>query len=348
MALVIGKKTTVFAINKKLPPVILFLTAAIIYIAFAAWLFWPHLSKFAGSQRIFLITPIISASGVFLLGRRYVNSFVACFFAGIVYGFGSFACAFYSGYHPFAALIYASLPWTLVPAVFLHKLLKPAEKTTNLLSALLSLLPFVFVIACFSLAAMPKYRLIPVPVGTLVTAKSFSALINPFFFPVDAFSVGFYHAPLGALAVGSVLFFRTRRSWIAVLFALAVFLSLCNKPALNVPPVFWLSFVVLICSLIIAEGFEAMVLAGKADANWLLLSAAALIFQAGLNFTLSKTLVFPLPVGLSAISIIAVLLIFFIARSGLAMHYLRMLALYSVALLDVAIVTKNIIDKIFS
>jgi hypothetical protein len=336
----------VFAINRKLPPSVLFFTAVILYAAFAALLFYPHSGKFAGTQRILLITPVVSAAGVFLLSRRYVNSFIASFFGGAIYGFGPFASAFYCGYHPFAALIYACLPWTFVPAVFLHKLSKTGEKSTNLLAAVLSLLPFIFVIGCFALAAMPKYRLIPIPIGTAVSAKNSSALITPLSFPADAFSVGFYHAPLGALAVGLILFFKTRRSWTAVLFALAVLLSL-YKPLLNVPPVFWLSFIVLICSVVIAEGLEAMVLAGKTDANWLLLSAAVLLFQAGVVFALGRTVVLPLSAALSAVAVIAVLLIFFIARSGLAMHYLRMLVLYISVFIDVVIVTRNMFDKIF-
>ena len=330
---------------RKLPPVILFVLAVVIYAAFAGWLFWPHLAKLAGLQRIFLITPVVSAAGVFILGRRYVNSFIARFFAGVIYGFGPFAAAFYC-YHPFAFCVYAVLPWTFIPAVFLYKLSKISEKTAGLLSAVLSLLPFVFVIACFTLAAMPKYRLVPVPIGTAVSAKSFTALVNPLSFPVDAFSVGFYHAPLGALAVGLILFFRTRRFWVAVLFALAVFLSL-HTPLLNVPPVFWVSFVVLICSLIIAEGFEAIVLAGKADANWLLLAAAALTFQAAMNSVFFRSPDILISVFLSAVSAAAVLFIFFIARNSLALHYVRMLALYSTALLDVVIITRNTLDTIF-
>ena len=343
----------VFAINKKLPPPVLFFAAVVIYAAFAAWLFWPHPGKFAGQQRIFLIIPVVSATGVFLLGRRYVNSFVACFFAGIIYGFGSFACAFYC-FHPFAALIYACLPWTFIPAVFLYKLSKTGKnkmlslsnQTIGLLAAVLSLLPFLFVFAAYYLAA--KFYLYPIPPQIIASAKSFTAIINPLSFPVDAFSVGFYHAPLGALAVGLILFFKTRRFWTAVLFALAVFLSF-YKPILNVPPVCWLSFVVLICSLIIAEGFEAMILAGKTDANWLLLSAAVLVLQAGVNFALGRILAFPLPLSaaLSAIAVIAVLFVFFTARTGLAMHFLRMAVLYISVFVDVIIVTRNMIDKIF-
>jgi hypothetical protein len=331
---------------KRISKISQFFLAVLIYASFAGWLFWPHLENFVGPQRVLLILGVISAAGVFILARRYVNSFVARFFAGIIYGFGTFACAFYTGFHPFAFCIYAALPWIFFPAVFLYELPKINQKLANFFSAVLSLLPFVFVIACFSLAAMPRFRLVPIPVGTAVSAENFTALVNPLSFPIDAFSVGFFHLPIGALTVGFVLFLRTRRSWTAVLFALAVFLSLC-QPILNVPPVVWFSFVVLICSIICAEGFEAMVLAGHADANWLLLSATAIIFQAALCSVLYSGANVLISSVLSGICLIAVLLTFFVARAGMAVHYVRMLALYTTALMDVVIVTRNIIDKIF-
>lgn len=336
----------VLAINKKLPPVVLFLFAAVIYAAFAAWLFLPlrpPLEKSADLLKflLFLIIPVISASGVFILAERYVNSFVACFLAGIIYGFGSFALAFYC-FHPFALCVYAALPWTFIPAVFLYKLSRKDDKITNLLAAALSLLPFLFVFAAYGLAA--KNFLYPIPADIIVSSKSFAAIINPFAFSIDAVSIGFFHAPFGALVVGLVLFFKTRRFWTAILLVLALFLAF-YKPVLNVPPVFWLSFVVLICSMIIAEGFEALTLAGKADANWLLLAAAALILQAGVIFALGRTVDYPLSVALSAIAVIAVLLVFFIARAGLAMHYLRMAVLYVSVLIDVLIISRDMITK---
>lgn len=332
----------VFAINKKLSSVTQLVVAVIIYIAFVGWLLGPHLDKFAGVQKILLITPIISAIGTFFLARRYVNSFVASFLGGIIYGFGSFTVAFYC-FHPFAFCVYAALPWTFIPAVFLYKLPKIGSNTANLLAAALSLIPFLFVFAVFWLAA--KFYLYPIPSEAIVSSKSFTAIITPLSSPADVFSLGFYHAPFGALLVGLVLFFKTRRFWTAVLLILAVLLAFYN-PLLNVPPVFWLSFVVLICSVIIAEGFEAMTLAGRTDANWLLLAAAALILQAGVTYALHRHIDYQLSSALSAVSVIAVLFVFFIARAGLAMHYLRMAVLYISVLVDILIVTRQMITKI--
>ncbi|MGA2915576.1 MAG: hypothetical protein ABSE89_06075 [Sedimentisphaerales bacterium] len=333
-----------FAINKKLSPVTQLVVAVIIYIAFAGWLMGPHLDKFAGVQKILLLTPIISATGAYMLARRYVNSFVASFLGGIIYGFGSFTVAFYC-FHPFAFCVYAALPWTFIPAVFLYKLPRFSSNTANLLAAVLSLVPFLFVFAVFWLAA--KFYLYPIPPETIVSSNSFAAIITPLLSSADVFSLGFYHASFGALLVGLVLFFKTRRFWTAVLLILAVLLAFYN-PLLNVPPVFWLSFIALICSLIIAEGFEAMTLAGKTDANWLLLAAAALILQAGVTYALHRPIDYQLSSALSAVSVIAVLFVFFIARAGLAMHYLRMAVLYISALVDILIVTREMITKVLS
>ncbi len=331
--------------SKKRPPVVLFVLAVIIYTAFTGWLFWAHLGKITQIQRLSLLTPIIAAAGAFLVSGRYVNSFIASFIAGLIYGFGAFASAFLC-YHPAAGLIYACLPWTFIPAAFLNKWIYPGDKAIDLFSAVLSLLPFIFIIACFYLAAMPKYRFVPIPIATGLSTETLTGLSGPANIKPDAFSIGFYHAPLGALAVGLILFFKTRRFWITVIFAVAIFLAF-QKPLLNVPPVFWLSLPVLICSIIIAEGLEAFILAGRSDANWLLLSAAVLICQAALNTALGSDPDLFLSTILSAISLVAVLFIFFIARAGLAAHYPRMLVLYSAVTLDIVIVTKSVIDTIF-
>jgi hypothetical protein len=171
-------------------------------------------------------------------------------------------------------------------------------------------------------------------------------MLNPAAVSADSFSIGFYHAPLGAIAIGAVLFYKTRRYWIAILSAVAIFLCL-YKPILNIPPVLWLSFPVLICSVAIASGLEAFVLSGKADSLWLLLSPVVLILQAALAFLLTKPADISLINSLSAVCIAAMLLVAFIARTGLSMHFLRAVVLYAVVFLDIAVVTRNIFSAIF-
>jgi hypothetical protein len=327
-------------INKKLSSCFL---ALLIYGVFAVWLFIPHTDKLTGYENIFYAFPVIASLGVFAISRRYAASFFAGLVGGAVYGFGSFACSFLC-FHPFASLVYAFLPWSFLPAAFIHKYLTTGEKTTVFISACLSLLPFLFFIGCFAGAA--HFYLFPIPTGSAVSVKNFIAILNPARVSADSFSIGFYHAPLCAAAIGAVLFCKTRRYWIAILSAVAIFLCF-YKPILNIPPVLWLSFPVLICSVAIASGLEALVLSGKADSLWLLLAPAVLALQAALTVLLGKGADLSLCNSLSAVSAAAVLLIFFIARAGLSLRFLRVIILYAAVFLDVIVVTRNLISAIF-
>lgn len=320
-----------------------FVSAFLLYGIFAVWLFLPHKDKLTGYENIFYAFPVIASLGVFALGRRYAASFFAGLVGGAVYGFGSFACSFLC-FHPFASLVYAFLPWSFLPAAFIHKYLNTGEKIAGFISACLSLLPFLFFIGCFAGAA--HFYLFPIPTGSAVSAKNFIAILNPARVSADSFSIGFYHAPLGAIAVGAVLFCKTRRYWIAIISAVAIFLCL-YKPILNIPPVLWLSFPVLICSVAIASGLEALILSGKADSLWLLLAPAVLILQVALTALLAKGADLSLSNSLSAVSAAAVLLIFFIARAGLSLRFLRVLILYAAVFLDIIVVTRILVSAIF-
>jgi hypothetical protein len=320
-----------------------FVFALLLYSVFVVWLFLPHKDKLTGYENIFYSFPVIASLGVFLISRRYSASFFAGLAGGAVYGFGSFACSFLC-FHPFASLVYAFLPWSFLPAAFIHKYLNAGEKITGFVSASLSLLPFLFFIGSFAGAA--HFYLFPIPTGSAVSVKNFVAILNPARVSADSFSLGFYHVPLCAAAIGAALFCKTRRYWIAILSAVAIFLCF-YKPIMNIPPVLWLSFPVLICSVAIASGLEALVLSGKADSLWLLLAAAVLALQAGLNFLLVRGADLSLCNSLSAVSAAAVMLIFFIARAGLSLRFLRVIILYAAVFLDIIVVTRNLISAIF-
>ncbi|MHB9071017.1 MAG: hypothetical protein ACYC54_11705 [Sedimentisphaerales bacterium] len=320
-----------------------FASAFLLYSIFAVWLLLPHKNKLTGCENIFYAFPVIASLGVFMLTRRYAASFFAGLAGGAVYGFGSFACSFLC-FHPFASLVYAFLPWSFLPAAFIYKYLTTGEKTTGFISACLSLLPFLFFIGCFAGAA--HFYLFPIPTGSAISAKNFVAILNPARVSADSFSLGFYHAPLGAIAIGAVLFCKTRRYWIAILSAIAIFLCF-YKPILNIPPVLWISFPVLIYSVAIASGLEALILSGKADSLWLLLAPAVLILQAGLTILLGKGEDLSLSNSLSGVSVAAVMLIFFIARAGLSLRFLRVIILYAAVFLDIIVITRNLISAIF-
>jgi len=85
----------------------------------------------------------------------------------------------------------------LYTAVFLYKWAKKDNTITNFIAAALSLLPFLFVFAAYWFDA--KNFLYSIPADIIVSSKSFAAIVNPFAFSIDTVSIGFFHAPFGAL-----------------------------------------------------------------------------------------------------------------------------------------------------
>jgi len=330
--------------EKRLSSAVSFPPAVIIYIIFAAWLFYPHLQQLSAIKRLFPVEAVIAAAGAFVLSRRWVLSFFASLIGGAIFGFGVFACSFFC-YHPFAGLVYAILPWTFVPAVFFYQWTNLDSKNTAILSGLLSLLPFLFILLAYEFSS--RLYLYPIPANTRLSIQSLLGIVNPTGVKPDIFALGFYHVSVAGLIMGFVLLVRTRRIWTIVLIAAAICAAF-YRPLLHVPPVMWASVPVLFCSIIIASGLETLILAGAADSK-LLLASAVILFLLGLFnvFVPGQSGLSPQFVGMYGIAVIAVMIIFFIARANRAWHSVRMFVLYSAALLDILISTKYIIDIIF-
>jgi len=331
--------------NKRPPMIISFPAAVIIYTVFACWLFYPYTQKLSTVQLVFLPAgSIIGAAGVFLLSRRWVLSFFASLAGGAIFGFATFACSFYC-YHPAAGLINAFLPWFFMPAVFFYHWAKFRPNVVTIFSGLFLLLPILFVLSAYEVAAGMQFY--PVPLNTFLTVQSLTGLVNPTGVKPDIFAPGFYHVSIAGLVMGFILLIRTNRIWTIVLFVVTVFAAF-SPPILNVPPAIWVSVPVMICSLLIAEGLEALVLSGASDSRWLLASVAVLLLAILFNVLLtSRTGVFPQSVGLYGIGVVTVLLIYFIAQSNLAWHNTRMLVLYPAVFIDIIISTRYIVGMIF-
>ncbi|MFA5292603.1 MAG: hypothetical protein WC496_06155 [Phycisphaerae bacterium] len=330
--------------EKRISSAVAFPPAVIIYIIFAAWLFYPHLQKLSAIQRLFPLEAIVAAAGVFILCRRWVLSFFASLIGGAIFGFGIFACSFFC-YHPFAGLVYAVLPWTFVPAVFFYQWTKLDSRNTAILSGLLSLLPFLFILLAYEFSA--GMYLYPIPADTRLSIQSLLGIVNPSGAKPDIFALGFYHVSVAGLIMGCVLLVRTRRIWTIVLIAAAIFAAF-YRPIMHVPPVMWASVPVLFCSIIIASGLETLILAGAADSK-LLLASAVILFLFGLFnvFVPGQSGLSPQFIGMYGLGVLVVMLIFFIARANRPWHGVRMFVLYSAALMDILISTKYIIDIIF-
>jgi hypothetical protein len=330
---------------EKRPPLAVSLPAAIIfYAAFACWLFCPYTQKLLHGQPhgqiLFPVEAVIGAAGVFVLCRRWVLSFFASLAGGIVFGFGTYACSVYC-YHPLAGLINAFVPWFFVPGVFFYHWVKLGTKTIAIVSALLSLLPILFILCAYEFAAGRYFY--PIPINTSLTVQSLAGIIDPTGIKPDIFAIGFYHVSIAGLIMGVVLLLETKRLWTIALFAITICAAF-YRPLLDVPPVVWASVPVMLCSVMIAAGLEAIILAGAGDSKWLLTMTAILIL-----FGLFSVLLTGVSgvIGLYGIGVAAVLLIFFIARGNFAWHSTRMLILYSAVFVDIIISTRHIFGMIF-
>ena len=332
-------------LNTKRPPfVISFPAAFVAYTIFAAWLFYPYKQNFSAMQFIWPAQTIIAATGVFVISRRWVLSFFASLAGGAVYGFGTYACSLLC-YHPFAGIVYAILPWTFVPAVFLYQWINLDRLHTSILSALLVLLTVFFILAAYHFAAAKYFY--PIPVQTRLSAKALFGIIDPLGVKQDIFAPGLYHVCMAGLLMGIAVLIKTKRIGMIILFAVTTAAAF-YKPVLNVPPVVWASIPVLICSIMIASGLETIVLAGAADGKWLLCSVALLLLLSIADvFLAHQTEIIPLSAALYGIGVVAVLFIYFIAEANIAWHPVRMFILYSAVFLDILISTKRNIDMIF-
>lgn len=331
-------------LNKRPPLVISFPAALVVYAVFAAWLFYPYKQNLTTIQYLFPLEAVIAASGVFLLCRRWVLSVFASLAGGAVYGFGTYACSLFC-YHPFAGLVYALLPWTLVPAVFFYRWAKLDSRNTNILSSLLVFLTVLFVFAAYQFAANKYFY--PIPVQTRLSPGALLGIIDPIGVKPDIFAPGFYHVSIAGLIMGIGVLIKTRRIGTIILLVATV-VAAFYKPVLNVPPVVWASIPVLICSVLIAAGIETIILAGAGDGKWLLGATAALLLLSVANvFVAHQASVIPLSAALYGIGVVAVLAIYFLAESNRPWHLLRMFILYSAVFLDIFISTKYNIDMIF-
>ena len=129
--------------------------AAIIYLAFAIYLYLPYFWHFKIMQYMILLNAVIGALGCFVLSQRWIGAFAGELFAGIIYGFSPFALGF-AAYHPLAGLPFAILPWLFCPAVYWSKICKHTglgqyEDTvwSTITTSVLSLLPFILIALFF-------------------------------------------------------------------------------------------------------------------------------------------------------------------------------------------------------
>jgi hypothetical protein len=325
--------------------------AAVVYIAFAVYLYQPYFKNFNGLQYLIIVNVCSASLGCFALSRRWVSEFGGSFFAGAIYGFGPFMLSLVK-FHPTAGLLAAGIPWLFLPAAF------GPEGKWQWLRVPLSVLPFLAILLFFQ--ASSYYRLFVVPMQTQLHLTDLMGLAAPLVAAQQGITlVGFYHVPIAALVMGFSMLFAARRLSILIIFCFGVILASC-RPLLGVSPIIWLSFSVLCCSIIIGAGLQGLCSAGLADRKWILLSMA---FTAGLSIVtlLEATKYFQVFAGFGdkyanlfladakmyIVGTVALAIIFFVARAKLRLHWLRWAVLGSAMAVDIFFGARFVVDNMF-
>ncbi len=275
-----------------------FALAALVYAAFAVYLYRPYFKGFGSLrlQDLFVANICLASLGAYVLSRRWIAGFAESFFAGSIYGFGPFAIGL-AKFHPTAGFLFASIPWLFCPAVF------GPEGKWKPLRVPLSLLPFFAIVLFFFLSA--RFGLYPIPIMLklhgadlagllvpLVAAKRNMTLVGFYHIPLASLIMGFSMAlpvgrlaalvPLGGLSKGGILQrgrilkgLAVRRFGIVAIFTVATILAFCDS-FFDISPIIWLAVSVLYCSVLIGAGMQGLVSAGYADRKWILFTAIAM------------------------------------------------------------------------
>ena len=321
--------------------------AAVLYIALGVYLYQPYFKYFSPQRYLVVAGSICGALGCFVLSRRWISAFGALLFAGAIYGFSPFALGF-AAYHPSAALPLAILPWLFYPAAF-WSIQKNKTFLTTVISAALSLLPFLVIILFFWLCAQPRFGpLFPLPLDTKLHPADVLGLVAPLALKPHEFTFGFYHLPLIISLMGLFMYLAAGRIKVIIIVAAGLVLAFAD-PVLQTPPVVWALIPALYCSVLIGLGLQGLTLAGVADRKWILIcliTAAALAI-----LTILPALKSPAAFGTSAkMYVLACVLtgsIFFITKAGCRWRLLRWGLLWAGLGVDILLGARFIVDKIF-
>jgi len=325
--------------------------ATIVYLAAAVYLYQPQFKKFDALQYLLIVNVSLACLGSFVLSRRWVAASAGSFFAGAIYGFGSFSLGL-AKYHPTAGLLAAAIPWLFCPASFI------AKTKWRWLSRPLSALPFLAIILFFRMSE--HYRLFAVPMRAKLHLADLVGLIAPLVMAQRSDTpVGFYHVPIAALLMGFAILVAARRYGIIVIFCIGTILAFC-EPVYRVSPVMWLTVPLLCCSVLIGVGMQGLALVGYADRKWVLLTAAVSGALAIVTLLLA-TKYFQVFAGLGGyaarllaesakmyiLGTLVAVVIFFLARAKLRVTVLRWILLCSAMAVDIFLGARFIIDKMF-
>ena len=285
------------------------LLAAMLYAAFAIYLYRPHFGGFSDWDWLLPVNACGAALGGYVLSRRWVAGFTGSLLAGLVYGFGPFLLGL-AKFHPAASLLAAGVPWLFVPAA-VSRASRPRSKGITVsrascprfeggtpstqktpstrrkwLSLPLWLLPFAVIALFFYLSA--GRRLFAAPLQASVRPLDLAGFIAPLaLIHRSTALVGVYHVPVAPLALGLAMIWKARRYGILFIAAAGLaltfsgsFLGAGRVAWLGVSPILWLSIPMVWCAVLSGIGLQGLIEAGPADKKWILAAAILLGFLA--------------------------------------------------------------------
>ncbi len=327
-----------------------FTIAAVIYSAFAIYLYQPYLKNLALERLALLLNASLASLGCYVLSRRWVASFPAAFFAGCIYGFGPFALGL-GAYQATAGMVFAAVPWLFYPAAFWQRFFhhhNQRQLVYLLVTVALSFLPFLIIVLLFSIMGSASFRIFPVPIHTRLHPADMIGLLSLYRVTSNgSIFFNFYHLPLSALVMGLFVFFAAHRPGPIIIFTVGLALAFSGS-TFQVSPLIWTAVPLLCCSILIGLGTQSLVWSTATDKSWLLICA----FVAGLCTVGTALLgskvesVFFVDATMYALATVLVLIMFFIARGGFRLHWLRWVVLSAAFLLDIFIGAQSVVQTI--
>ncbi len=327
-----------------------FAVAAIMYAAFAGYLYQPYLKNFGRWQYLLVVNAPLASLGCYVLSRRWVAGFGESFFAGAIYGFGPFTLGLVK-FHPTAGLLVAAIPWLFCPAAF-------GPKTRwRWLRIPLAVLPFLAIVLFFQVST--HYRLFPVSTQARLHLADLVGLLAPLITAKQNTTlIGFYHIPVAALVMGFSMLLAARRFSIIIIFTIGIILAFCD-PFFGISPIIWFTMPMLCCSVLVGAGMQGLASAGFADRGWVLAAAAimctlaivtlllaAKYFQTFLGLGAGYAKLFTEAGKMYVLGAIVAAIIFFMIRAKLRMRQLRQVALCAAMAVDIFLGARFIVDKI--
>ena len=250
--------------------------ALFMYILFAAYLSWPHWPGWPGFRRALPLCWCVGATGVFLLSRRWMRSWIGAFFSGGLYSFGPLAL-YTAQFHETGACIVAVIPWLLCPWAYSHLLVNRKHAwLTRGVNVGLFMLPFMFVAVLFRILDQYHLFVMPVHVGQLSSEEWLGVMAPLVMVRHGALSWGLYHVAMGGVVLGLVRVAKARCWGLALALILALSVAIWEpwQDVFWVCPLIWWLFPHILLCVCVGLGIVLLQRGGRADRPWVLGSGA--------------------------------------------------------------------------